>query len=98
MARRFQFSTRRLLLATAVVAVWSAVLLNAYRFLPSANLDSPLFMSAAIVCFFALPILFLMWLAAVFIKALAKKSNLLACGGTAAFVAFVAFLSWAEWF
>jgi hypothetical protein len=65
MARRFQFSTRRLLLATAVVAVWSAVLLNACHFLPSVNSESPLFTTAAIICFFALPTVFLMWLAAV---------------------------------
>jgi hypothetical protein len=95
MNRRFQFRTSRLLLVTAILAVWVAVFVGAYQNLRSHNSGQPRFEWVANICFVVIPTLLLAWLAAVIVRALGKKSILAACCGAAAYIAFVAWLSWA---
>jgi hypothetical protein len=94
MSQRFRFGTRRLLLATAVLAVWVAVFVNGYQRLRSVNSIPPRFEWAADICLVVIPTLFLAWLAANIVRALGKSSILAACCAAAAYIALIASLSW----
>ena len=99
MSQRFRFTTRRLLLVTAVLAVWVAVFVNGYQTLPSdpsnrlVRLLVWLLSWAALLCTFLIPAA----LAAIIVRALGKRSILAACCGAAIFLAFVAYVSFATW-
>jgi len=97
MHQRIQFTTRRLLLATAVLAVWATVLVKGNQRLRSIESFPPEFQWAAGVGIFVISTLFLAWLAAVIVLALGKKSILAACFGATVYVALIGYLSWAGW-
>ena len=98
MSQWFRFTTRRLLLVTAVLAVWVAVFVNGYQTLRDPSNDLVwllvwLLSTSALLGTFIIPAA----LAAIIVRALGKRSILAACGGAAVFVAFVAYVSWATW-
>jgi hypothetical protein len=97
MDQQFRFNTRRLLLTTAALAVWVAVLVNGNQKLGRIKQIPPQYEWIVVLTFFVVPTLLLTWLAAVIVRTLARKSILAACCGLVAYVAFIVFLSRAGW-
>jgi hypothetical protein len=88
-----RFSTGRLLLATAVLAVWIAVLVAASKRVPSGDSMAPWVGNL----FFVASTFLQCAVAAVIVRTLGKRSIVAAFLGAGAYVALLGWLSFATW-
>jgi uncharacterized membrane-anchored protein len=93
MPPRFRFTTIRLLLITAVMAVWVAVLAGGFQGITvPAAISKALGLAVVVLvplCFVAMGVLL--------VRRLGERSLPAAFLGTVAYIALVAYLSWATW-
>ena len=90
MDQRFRFTTRRLLVVTAVLAVWLALFVSLRNRGPlPENVESAIGVVHLATEFVLLPLG-----AAWIVLALSKKSLVAAVFGVAAYVALIGYLSW----